>query len=72
MMSKAGMTFPQILASLTTTPAQRFGYSTHSGRIAPGLDGDLVILRDDPAVDITALSRVAYTIRNGKVIYKAH
>ena len=66
-MSRAGMTFPQILASLTTTPAQRFGYAPHSGRIAPGMDADLVVLSADPAADITALSKVAYTVRNGKV-----
>ncbi len=30
-MSRAGMTFSQILASLTTNPAQRFDSSSHSG-----------------------------------------
>ena len=69
LMSRAGMTFPQILASLTTTPAQRFGYAAHSGRIAPGMDADLVVLSADPATDITALSKVHYTVRNGKVIF---
>jgi imidazolonepropionase-like amidohydrolase len=34
-MSSAGVSFQQILASLTTNPAQRFGHSTHSGRILP-------------------------------------
>jgi imidazolonepropionase-like amidohydrolase len=70
-MSRAGMTFPQILASLTTTPAQRFGYAAHSGRIAPGMDADLVVLSADPAADITALSKVTYTVRNGKVIFSS-
>jgi imidazolonepropionase-like amidohydrolase len=69
LMSRAGMTFPQILASLTTNPAQRFGYGSHSGRIAPGFDADLVVLKLDPTADITAFSRVAYTIRNGKVLF---
>jgi imidazolonepropionase-like amidohydrolase len=68
-MSRAGMSFQQILASLTTNPAQRFGYSTHSGRIAKGMDGDLVVLRADPAQDATAFSKVRYTIRAGKIIY---
>jgi imidazolonepropionase-like amidohydrolase len=68
-MSGAGMSFRQILASLTTNPAQRFGYATRSGRIAKGMDGDLVILSADPAQDITAFSKVRYTIRDGKVIY---
>jgi imidazolonepropionase-like amidohydrolase len=68
-MSRAGMSFQQILASLTTNPAQRFGGSTHSGRIAKGMDGDLVVLRADPAQDPTAFSKVRDTIRGGKVIY---
>jgi imidazolonepropionase-like amidohydrolase len=68
-MSRAGLSFRQILASLTTNPAQRFGYSNHSGRIEKGMDADLVVLRADPAQDATAFSKVRYTIRNGKVIY---
>jgi imidazolonepropionase-like amidohydrolase len=63
------MSFKQILASLTTNPAQRFGESAHSGRIAQGMDGDLVVLGADPAQDAAAFSKVRYTIRNGKVIY---
>ena len=72
LMSRAGMTFPQILASLTTNPAQRFGYASHSGLIAQGFDADLVILSSDPAADITALAHVAYTIRSGKVIFNSN
>ena len=68
-MSRAGMSFKQILASLTTNPADRFGYSQHSGRIAKGMDADLVVLRDDPQHDVTAFSRVRYTIRYGEIIY---
>jgi len=67
--SRAGMSFQQILASLTTNPAQRFGHSTHSGRIAKGMDGDLVVLQADPAQDAIAFSKVRYTVRAGKVIY---
>ncbi len=68
-MSRAGMSFRDILASLTTNPAQRFGYATHTGRIAPGMDGDFVVLDADPAQDATAFSKVRHTIRDGKVIY---
>jgi imidazolonepropionase-like amidohydrolase len=71
LMSRAGMTFPQILASLTTTPAQRFGYASHRGRIAAGFDADLVVLKSDPAADVTALSHVAYTIRDGKILFNS-
>src|ERR1700733_104062 len=68
-MSRAGMSFQQILASLTTNPAQRFGYATHSGRIAKGLDADLVVLSADPAQTTSAFSKVRYTIRGGEIIY---
>jgi len=69
LMSRAGMSFREILASLTTNPAQRFGYAPHSGRIAQGMDGDLVVLSADPAQDATAFSKVRYTILSGKIIY---
>lgn len=59
----------QILASLTTSPTARFGYSAHSGRIAKGMDADLVVLSTDPALDINAFSRVAFTIRLGKIVF---
>jgi imidazolonepropionase-like amidohydrolase len=68
-MARAGMSFRQILASLTTSPAQRFGFAAHSGRIAKGMDADLVVLQGDPAEDVTSFSKVRYTIRLGKVIY---
>jgi imidazolonepropionase-like amidohydrolase len=69
LMSRAGLTWQQILASLTTNPAERFGYATRSGRIAKGLDADLVVLRADPAQDVTAFSKMAFTIRRGKIIF---
>jgi imidazolonepropionase-like amidohydrolase len=71
LMAKAGMTFPQILASLTTAPAKRFGDADRLGRIAPGLTADLTILRSDPSKDIRALATVDYTIRDGRVIYRS-
>jgi imidazolonepropionase-like amidohydrolase len=70
-MSRASVSFKQILASLTTSPAERFGYSNHSGRIAKGMDADLVVLRADPKQDATAFSSVRYTIRSGVIIYSA-
>jgi imidazolonepropionase-like amidohydrolase len=69
LMAQAGMTFQQILASLTTNPARRFGYSDRTGRVARGMNADLVVLSADPAQNPTAFSKVRYTIRRGKVIY---
>jgi imidazolonepropionase-like amidohydrolase len=71
LMSRAGMTYQQILASLTTNPARRFKASGHSGTIANGMDADLVVLGADPAHDVTAFSNVRYVIRSGKIIFPA-
>jgi imidazolonepropionase-like amidohydrolase len=71
LMNKAGMTFPQILASLTTAPAERFGHSKQVGRVTAGLQADLVVLKGDPSKDIRALTDVQNTLRDGKIIYRA-
>ncbi|HEY8182899.1 MAG TPA: amidohydrolase family protein [Thermoanaerobaculia bacterium] len=62
LMAGAGMSFRQILASLTTAPAERFGASK-SGRIAVGCQADIVAFKSDPA-------DVRYTLRDGRVIYQ--
>ena len=67
-MAQAGTSFSKILEALTTAPAQRFGHA-HSGRVGPGMDADLVVLRSDPAADVTALARIAYTIREGQFVF---
>ena len=71
LMADAGMSFRQILASLTTAPAERFGESERLGRIAPGFTGDLIVLDRDPARNVRAFTAVQYTIRDGKLIYRA-
>jgi imidazolonepropionase-like amidohydrolase len=71
LMSEAGMTFPQILASLTTAPAERFGDANKRGRIAAGLQADLAVFHQDPAINLRALAHVKFTLRAGKIIYRA-
>lgn len=68
LLSRAGLTWRDILASLTTNPANRFGESRQRGRIARGMDADLVVLRSDPASDVRAFANVMYTFRRGNVI----
>jgi imidazolonepropionase-like amidohydrolase len=69
LMAEAGMSFRQILASLTTAPAERFGESKRLGRVAAGSAADLVVLKDDPSRNIRALAAVQYTLRDGKIIH---
>jgi imidazolonepropionase-like amidohydrolase len=71
LMAQAGMTFPQILASLTTAPAERFGDANKLGRVAAGFQADLVVFQQDPATNLRSLAHVKYTLRAGKIIYRA-
>jgi imidazolonepropionase-like amidohydrolase len=59
----------QVLASLTTNPAQYFK-AAKKGRVEKGFDADLAVLDGDPVADIHNLAKVAYTLRAGQVIYQ--
>ncbi|MBV8115629.1 MAG: amidohydrolase family protein [Silvibacterium sp.] len=63
------MGWRDILASLTTAPSAYFKAAA-KGRVEKGMDADLVVLDADPEADVRNFARVAYTIRNGKVIYQ--
>jgi imidazolonepropionase-like amidohydrolase len=63
------LSFNQVLASLTSNPAQYFK-AAGKGRVEVGLDADLAVLDGDPASDIRNLAKVAYTIRAGRIIYQ--
>lgn len=69
LMERAGMDWRAILASLTTAPAGRFGQAGEKGRVAPGMQADLVLLGSDPADGVTAFADVELTIRGGDVLY---
>jgi imidazolonepropionase-like amidohydrolase len=60
-----------VLAALTTAPAGAMGESFQRGQIAAGFIADIVLVRDDPASDIQALSRIDLVLRNGTIIYSA-
>jgi imidazolonepropionase-like amidohydrolase len=71
LMADAGLDWRAILASLTTAPAVRYGFATRKGRVAIGMDADLVVLSSDPARDPAAFAEVHATIRGGEVLYRA-
>ncbi|MFT3792361.1 MAG: amidohydrolase family protein [Rudaea sp.] len=67
-----GFALSDVVAMLTTAPAERFGVARDEGRIKAGMEGDLTVLADDPAAaGLPALADVKYTIRHGRVIYDA-
>ena len=69
-MERAGLAYPAILTALTTAPATRFGAAARTGRLAPGLAADVVVLDGRPEQDVRALARVRYTLRNGRIVYE--
>lgn len=68
-MREAGLSYAQILASLTMAPSQRFG-PERAGHLARGADADVVVVNGAPERDIRALADVRYTIRAGRIIYR--
>jgi imidazolonepropionase-like amidohydrolase len=46
---QAGFGFRDVLAMLTTAPAELFHLSQREGKVLPGMRGDLTILSEDPA-----------------------
>lgn len=64
------MGWKDVLASLTTNPAEYFKQPS-KGRVEKGMDADFVVLDGDPAADVRNLAKVAYTVRGGKVIYSS-
>ena len=71
-LTKAGFSFRDILAMLTTAPTTLFHLSKQEGKVLPGMRGDLTILSEDPqSGGATSFTKVRYTIRQGKVIWDA-
>jgi len=69
LLAKAGLSFRQILASLTTTPAKRFGYAGRKGRLSTEMDGDIVVVGGNPEESIASLSDVRFSVRQGQLFY---
>ena len=72
LLARAGLSPMRILAMLTTTPAAFWHASGRRGRVAAGLDADLVVLDADPAVDPANFAHVRCTLRAGLPLYVGH
>ncbi|HYB95496.1 MAG TPA: amidohydrolase family protein [Vicinamibacterales bacterium] len=64
---KVGQAPMEAIVSMTSLAAASMQLDTELGAIAAGLAADLVAVDGDPLQDITALQRVRFVMRNGKV-----
>ena len=66
--TEAGVPAPYILRMMTTNAARLLGVERERGAIRPGLYADIVATPGDPLADVTALRRVRFVMKEGKVI----
>jgi imidazolonepropionase-like amidohydrolase len=64
---KSGQTPMAAIIGMTSLAAESIGLDKVIGTIAPGYNADLVAVEGDPRVDITALQRVRFVMKDGKV-----
>lgn len=57
----------QALVSGHSLAAESLGLGAKIGTLAPGMDADLIAIDGDPLKDITAVRRVAFVMKGGKV-----
>jgi imidazolonepropionase-like amidohydrolase len=64
---EAGQDPMAALVSATSLNAEALGLGARTGAIAPGLEADLIATDGDPSRDITALRRVVFVMRGGRI-----
>jgi imidazolonepropionase-like amidohydrolase len=64
---KSGQPPMDVIIGMTSLAAQSMGLEAVTGSIAAGLAADLVAIDGDPLTDITALQRVRFVMKDGKV-----
>ena len=64
---KSGQLPMDAIIGMTSLAAESLGMEKSIGAIAVGLNADLVAVEGDPRLDITALQRVRFVMKDGKV-----
>ena len=64
---QAGQPPMDAIVSATSLAARSLGLQDATGAVAPGMEADLIAVEGDPSRDITALRRVRFVMRAGRV-----
>ena len=64
---RAGQPAMDAIVGATSLAAESLGLNDRIGSIAPGLEADLIAVDGDPIADVTALRRVVFVMKGGKV-----
>ncbi len=64
-MARAGMTADDVLRAATATSAALLNWQGSVGTLRPGAHADLLVLRDDPRLDMEAVEHVVAVFRGG-------
>ena len=67
---QSGQTAIDAITGMTSLAAESMGLDKSIGAIAAGLNADLVAVEGDPRIDITALQRVRFVMKDGRVYRK--
>jgi imidazolonepropionase-like amidohydrolase len=68
-MTKFGMSPLEAIRSATIRPAEMLDLEGEIGLIAPGAYASIIAVQGDPLLDITALGRVTFVMKNGQVFW---
>ena len=66
-MREGGQSPMEAIVSATSLAAESMGLGEQIGALAPGLQADIVAVDGNPLQDITALRRVSFVMKGGKV-----
>lgn len=68
-LAAAGLSPAEILRAMTSRAAQACGLGHRKGRIAPGLDADLIAVDGNPLDDLAAIRRLRAVYAGGRAIH---
>jgi imidazolonepropionase-like amidohydrolase len=64
---RAGQPAMDAIVGATSLAAAALGLNDRIGSIAPGFEADLIVIDGDPIKDVTALQRVVFVMKGGKI-----